>query len=99
MHRAAVVPAAILPSNRRCVSRRRFRIRLRQTKTDPLVRASIFLGKKRVQVLSGKRLTAVIDLRGLPKGKFTVRIVGTTRSGAKALSKRTYRTCRPKRRG
>ena len=95
----AVVPAATLPSNRRCVSRRRFRIRLRQSKADPLVRASIFLGKKLVQVVSGKRLTAVIDLRGLPKGRFTVRIVGTTRSGAKALSTRTYRTCRPKRRG
>jgi hypothetical protein len=94
----AVVPAASLPSNRRCVSRRRFRIRLRQTKQDPLVRVSVFLGGKRVRVASGKRLTAVIDLRGLPKGKFTVRIVGTTRSGAKALSKRTYRTCRPKRR-
>ena len=95
---AAVVPAAALPSNRRCVSRRRFRIRLRQSKQDPLVRAAVYVGGKRVRVATGKRLTAVIDLRGLPKGKFTVRIVGVTRSGAKALSKRTYRTCRAKRR-
>ena len=91
-------PSLGLPSNRRCVSRRRFRIRLRQSKQDPLVRATVYLGGKRVRVATGKRLTAVIDLRGLPKGKFTIRIVGVTRSGKQALSKRTYRTCRAKRR-
>jgi hypothetical protein len=94
-----VQQAAALPSNRRCVSRRRFRIRLRQTKADPLVRATVFLGKKKVRVVTGRRLTAVVDLRGLPKGRFTVRVVGVTRSGKQAVSQRKYRTCAPKRRG
>lgn len=91
-------PVATLPSNRRCVSRRKFRIRLRTTKDDPLVRAVVFLNRKRVRVVRGARLTAAIDLRGLPRGRVTVRVVGTTRSGRKETSKRTYRTCVPKRR-
>ena len=59
--------------------------------------ADVFVGKKRVKALRGERLTATVDLRGLPKGKVVVRIVGVTKSGRKALSKRTYRTCVPKR--
>lgn len=93
----AVAPAK-LPSNRRCVSRRKFRIRLRQSKDDPLARAEVFVGKKRVKVVRGRRLTAPVDLRGLPKGKIVVRVVGITRSGRRTEAKRTYRTCTRKRR-
>lgn len=95
---APVVAPAVLPSNRKCVSRRRFRIRLRESKDDPLARAMVFVGKKRVKVLKGKRLTAPVDLRGLPKGKVVVRVVGITKSGRRAESKRRYRTCVPRRR-
>jgi len=75
-----------------------FRIRLRESKADPLVRAEVYLGRKRVKVVTGKRLTAAINLRGLPAGRVTVKVVGTTRSGKRAVSTRTYRTCAPKRR-
>lgn len=90
--------AATLPPNKRCVSRRRFRIRLAEPKDDPLVRAEVFLGRKRVKVVSGARLTAAIDLRGLPKGRVQVRVVATTRAGRTLTSKRTYRTCAPRKR-
>jgi hypothetical protein len=50
-----------------------------------------------VQVLKGKRLTAPVDLRGLPKGRFTVKIVAVTSAGQKLSSSRRYRTCAPKR--
>jgi hypothetical protein len=92
----AVAPAA-LPSNRKCVSRRKFTIRLRESKDDPLASVKVFLGTKRVKVVSGARLTAQIDLRGLPQGRFQVRVVGVTRSGRKVVSARRYRTCAPKR--
>ena len=76
--------AATLPSSRRCVSRRRFRIRLRAPRGDPLTSARVFVNGKRVKVLRGNRLTAPIDLRGLPKGRFRVKVTATTRSGRSA---------------
>jgi Tol biopolymer transport system component len=91
-------PAATLPSTRRCVSRRRFRIRLARPSGDPLRSAEVFIGSKRVRRIRGRKLTTPIDLRGLPKGKFKVRVVVKTRSGRKLSITRTYRTCVPKRR-
>jgi hypothetical protein len=90
---ARAVAPAVLPSNRRCVSRRKFTIRLRESEDDPLTRAEVYVGKKRVKVVTGARLTANVDLRGLPKGRITVKIVGTTRSGKKVTASRRYRTC------
>ena len=87
-----VAPAA-LPSNRKCVSRRKFTIRLKESKADPLERAEVYLGKNRVKVVTGARLKAAIDLRGLPKGKVIVKVIGTTASGRRVTSTRTYRTC------
>jgi hypothetical protein len=49
-------------------------------------------------VRRGKRFTAVIDLRGLPRGRAKVRIVATTTSGRRLSGKRVYRTCADKRR-
>ena len=80
------------------MSRRKFSIRLRESKDDPLARAEVFVGKKRVKVVSGARLKATINLRGLPAGRFTVKVIGRTKSGKRATSTRTYRTCAPKRR-
>src|ERR671936_678177 len=66
---------------RKCRSRRNFRISLREPKADPLVNATVRVNGKRVRVLSGKRLTAPVDLRNLPRGRYTVQIVATTASG------------------
>jgi hypothetical protein len=78
---------------RRCRSRRNFRIRLRQPKADPLVRATVHVNRRRVRVLVGRRLTASVDLRGLPRGRYTVKIVATTASGRVVQGNRRYRTC------
>jgi hypothetical protein len=86
-----------LPSSRRCVSRRRFRIRLRSPRGDRLTSARVYVNGRRVRVLRGRRLTAPVNLRGLPKGKVRVRIVGRTRGGKRIARVRTYRTCTPKR--
>jgi hypothetical protein len=100
---AATAPVAIskiatLPSPKACVSRRRFPIRLRGVKANRIVRAQIRLNGKQVRNVTGKALGLPIDLRGLPKGRFTVEIVTTDSAGKKLIGKRTYRTCTPKRR-
>jgi hypothetical protein len=82
---------------RRCVSRRNFRIRLREPRGDALASATVFVNGKRVRVVRGKRLTARVDLRGLPRGRYTVRIVARTVLGRTIQGKRRYRTCVPTR--
>src|SRR5215217_1947483 len=92
---------ATLPSQgkRRCLSRRSFKIRLKEPSGDALKSASVYLNGKRIEVRKGKRLTAPINLRGLPKGRYTVKIVAKTVLGKTIQGKRKYRTCAKKRRG
>jgi uncharacterized repeat protein (TIGR01451 family) len=87
-----------LPSARSCVSRRRFRIRLVQPKGVALVSATVLVNGKKVKVVAGARLKAPVDLRGLPKGRFIVKITAVTADGRKVSDTRRYRTCVPRRR-
>jgi alpha-D-xyloside xylohydrolase len=83
-----------LPSARRCASRRRFAIRLRDPRGDRLVRARVSVDGRRVRVTRrGGRLRAVVDLRGRPRGRSEVRILGVGRSGRRYVATRRYRTC------
>ncbi len=88
----------VLPSAKGCVSRRNFRIRLKQPKGFKLKSAYVNVNGKRAATVTGKRVTAPVDLRGLPKGRFTVKISVTLTDGRKVASTRKYRTCVPKRR-
>lgn len=88
-----------LPSSRRCVSRRRFRIRIRRPGGIKIEQAIVFVNGKRVRVVRGKRLRAPVDLRGLPKGQFRVAITVITSTGRVLRGSRKYRTCTKKRRG
>jgi hypothetical protein len=58
----------------------------------------VHVNGKRVRVVVGTRLTAPVDLRNLPKGRYTVKIVATTASNRVIQGTRRYRTCAPKRR-
>ena len=87
-----------LPSTKRCVSRRRFRIRLKQPKGVKLVKATVKVNGKLVQTRKGKRVTAPVDLRGLPKGRFKVTVQAVAADGRKVKETRRYRTCAPKQR-
>jgi hypothetical protein len=82
----------------RCRSRRTLRIRLREPSADPLVRAAVRVTGRRVRVVVGKRLTAPVDLRNLPRGRYRVKISATTASGRVLRGTRRYRTCMPRRR-
>jgi hypothetical protein len=91
-----------LPSNRRCVSRRKFRIRIRQPGGIKIQTALVFVNGRKVRVLTRKvfqrkRKVAGVDLRGLPRGVFKVRIVVLTTEGTTLRGTRTYRTCTKKR--
>jgi hypothetical protein len=87
-----------LPSTKRCVSRRNFEIRIKKRRGRTYATANIFLNSKQVVARRGSRVTAPIDLRGLPKGRFTVRIVVVTVTGEVIAGTRKYRTCTKKRR-
>ena len=97
-------PASVigLPSNKKCVSRRKFRIRIRQPGGTQIQTALVFVNGKKVRVLTRKvfqrrRKVANVNLRGLPKGTFKVRIVVLTSEGKTLSGTRTYRTCTKKR--
>ena len=81
-----------------CRSRRAFKIRLKEPKADALASAVIFLNGRRVKTLKGKRITATINLRGLPRGRYVVKIVATTVLGRTISGSRKYRTCAQKKR-
>jgi len=55
--------------------------------------AKVTVRGKRQKVLRGRRLRARIDLRRLPAGRYTVKIVGRTRSGRVVHAKRRLRAC------
>lgn len=88
---------ATMPSTRTCVSRRSFRIRIRSPKGAQVASATVRLRGKTVATRKGKRVTAPIDLRGLPKGTFKVTIRVVLADGRVVTGSRTYRTCAPKR--
>lgn len=83
-------------TRRSCASRRSFRIRVRTRKADPVVRATVAVNGRTVRVLRGSRLTAPVSLSGLPKGRYSITITATTKSGRKLTGVRRYRTCTPK---
>jgi ABC-2 type transport system ATP-binding protein len=89
----------LLPTSRRCLSRRRFEIRVKRGRGKARLRsAKVWVAGKRVKVRRRNgRLRAVVDLRGRRKQRVTVRIVARTRAGRTLRDRRVYRTCAAKR--
>ncbi len=80
-----------------CRSLRHFAIHIREPKNDPFVKLTVYLNKRVFKTLRhGQEITAVINLRGLPKGTYTVRIWARTAAGFIVRGHRTYHTCVPK---
>jgi hypothetical protein len=93
---AAFNRAVSLPSTRSCLSRRVFTIHLRDPRNDPIREALVELGSKRLRVQRHRGVLASrIDLRGLPKGTFTVRIRLVTVLGHRLSGSRRFHTCVP----
>jgi ABC-2 type transport system ATP-binding protein len=91
--------SGVLPASRRCLSRRRFEIRVKRGKGKARLRsAKVFVDGRRVKVRRrAGRLRAVVDLRGRQKTRVKVRIVAKTRGGRTLRDRRTYHTCAKKR--
>ena len=91
---ASFQSAVSLPDSRRCVSRRDFRIHLHQSRYDPFQEVVVRLAHRRLRVhRQGNVFAARIDLRGLPRGTFTVRIRVTTVLGHQISGSRRFHTC------
>jgi methionine-rich copper-binding protein CopC len=90
--------AFVLPSAKRCVSRRRFAIHVRKLAGITWTGAVIKINHKRVRTIARKRIAAVVNLRSLPKGTFVLSITATSTDGRKVTGTRTYHTCAAKRR-
>lgn len=90
---ASLVRLPAVSKKHKCVSRRLFRIRLTVPKADTILSAVVVLNGKTLKTLKGKRVTSVVDLRGLPKGRFTVKVTLQLKSGTTVTGTRKYRTC------
>jgi hypothetical protein len=91
-----------LPSTKKCVSKRKFRIHIRQPGGIKIQTALVFVNGKKVRVFKAKffrklRHAATVNLRGLPRGTFKVRIVVLTTAGDTIKGTRKYHTCTKKR--
>ena len=96
----AITQIATLPKQgrKRCLSKRRFKIRLREPQGDALESAVIRLNGKVIRRRkAGTRITAPVSLKGLPKGRYTLKITARTVLGKTISGTRKYRTCVPKR--
>ena len=80
-----------LPSSRRCVKRRRLKIRLRAPGGARVLSSTVRVGKRRIAV---KRPRRAIVLRRLPARRFTVRVKVRASNGRTYKTKRSYRACR-----
>lgn len=96
----AIFSTVTLPSAKRCLSKRELVIHVGLGRAAKLhfKLLLIFVGGHLRKSLSGSHLRSTIDLRGLPKGTFTVTIDGVTTAGKHLTGKRRYHTCAKKRR-
>ena len=79
-----------------CQSARRFTIRIRDRRARLVRSADVRVAGRRVAVLrrrSDRRLVAVIDVRGLPRGTYKVVITARLLDGRRLRWVRSYRTC------
>ncbi|MGO9762652.1 MAG: hypothetical protein ACLP1Q_15455 [Solirubrobacteraceae bacterium] len=84
------------PPNKQCVSRRDFVIHVQQIKGLKYRRVGVDVDGRSVAVVKGARFHARVDLRGLPKGRYTVRITVLTTTGRQITGTRAYHTCAAK---
>ena len=80
-----------LPSNRKCVDRRKFSFRIHQH-NKRITRVRAYVNGKLIARLHSRRIRR-LTLKRLPRGLFQLKIVATTSKGQKVTSVRTYRGC------
>jgi hypothetical protein len=86
------------PAHDKCLSKRYFRIKLRKRFYPIIVGVTIKMPKT-TRILRRPPWGTIVDLRGLVKGRFPVRITALTTTGKTIKGTRHYRTCAGKLRG
>jgi len=84
------------PSNNVCLSRRDFPIHAQQIRGLTYRQVRVIVNSHPLRVVKEVRFGATVDLRGLPKGRYTVHIIVITTTGRRITGARTYHTCAPK---
>ena len=82
-----------LPSAKRCQRARKFKVRIRSYRSDPVVAATLRINGRKVASAKGSKLKKGLRVRKLPRKKFGAIVEVTTRSGHKTAGQRTYRVC------
>jgi hypothetical protein len=90
----------LLPGNGLCLTRPKLKVRLRNPTGDPIVQAKVRLRSGKVRrraklTQKSNGIVATLNLRGLTRPKFTVKVKVTTALGHHLASKRSYRLCGP----
>lgn len=85
--------AITAPSNAACVSRRQFTVHFVSYRGLTYREAGAYLTGKRILTRFGSQVTAPIDLRGLPKGTYVLKLTAVTTTGRHLSGTRTYHTC------
>ncbi len=86
-----------LPSAKKCLSARLFKIHLLEPKDDPFTKVAVTIkGHKIPTSRRGDYVVATISLKGLKRGSFTIKIRATTVLGHHLSGTRTYHTCAKK---
>lgn len=80
-----------LPSPKSCISRRRFVIRVRAARGVAVKSTTVFVNNRKAG--TGRGRAAVINLRGLPRGKVKVTVVAVLSDGRRLVLRRAYKTC------
>jgi hypothetical protein len=91
----ASVDSLTLPSAKQCLRPGRFTIRLKEPKYDPFSKVTIvYRGRKLATTHKGNFIVATVNLKGLSKNTFTVKVRATTVLGHHLSANRTYHLCR-----
>lgn len=89
---------AVTESSRACLSRRTVRVRLRRRgPSDTAPVRSVTLNGRPATFRTQGRTRLLVDLRGLPRSRYRIRIAARLADGSTLVDPRRYRTCAPKR--
>jgi hypothetical protein len=90
---SAVKPEDVLslPSPKRCISRRRFVIRVRAPRGVSVTSTTVFVNNRKAG--TGRGSSTVINLKGLPRGTVKLKLVALLADGRQLVVRRTYKTC------
>jgi hypothetical protein len=84
-----------VPTRRPCTSRRRLSIHLHAHRGERVTSIVVMIDHRTVASRHPRHGIARIDLRGLPRGSFTIRVSARTNRARTIRLTRRYRTCTP----